>query len=110
MTLITVNARRKDREGGRMEGTEGVINCSEPTLPEPSQVTPLQAQNLTSCTQFPPFKLACPADADASNTDLRAQNWIALDADWLSAAERVLSVFGGGGEAGERRGRQVEQG
>lgn len=36
---------------GNVAGTPGNVNCRFATLPEPSHVTPFQAQNLTSFTQ-----------------------------------------------------------
>lgn len=36
---------------GNVAGTPGKVNCRFATLPEPSHVTPFQAQNLTSFTQ-----------------------------------------------------------
>lgn len=37
---------------GNVAGTPGKVNCKFATLPEPSHVTPFQAQNLTSFIQL----------------------------------------------------------
>lgn len=63
---------------GNVAGTPGNVNWRVATLPDPSQVTPFQAQNLTSFNQLPFPRDAWPCEFAVSNMPRRPQNWIAL--------------------------------